>query len=408
MNPGTTPFFSVVIFTKNRSDIVGFALESVLQQSFSDFEVIISDNDDTDATSKALAQYSDPRMRYFRTNGKLSMVDNWEFGLSKARGEYVLSLTDRSALKSYALERIKSAIDEHQEDVYVWSHDLLYDSLDHVSFCERHGTAQLIPSRQVFNLFLTKQKSDQLPKGLNSCHSKHLLQKIRDSTGGRLSLPAVPDYNFAFLTLSHSPRIVWLDEPLFVWGYGHLSNGGGLYQKSNTFTRFLNDIGLKEEDLFAYVPIKTNGVHNIICNDLMKLKQAFPDRFVGVDLEAVSYFVTCRQEINQWLEPEDPLFSEKVAAWENALALQPKDVREKIKASIAGFEGPVAWYRKVWRAIYSSSLRKKAHCRLVEWREQSKLPPRPKKFTNILEAVRWIELGERMKGEGPRGSEPVI
>src|SRR5688500_2786357 len=83
------PRFSIVIFTKNRSDLIGFALESVLNQTFPDFEVIIADNDDTDATAKVLSTYQDSRIRYLRT-GSLSMIDNWEAGVSLACGEYVL------------------------------------------------------------------------------------------------------------------------------------------------------------------------------------------------------------------------------------------------------------------------------------------------------------------------------
>lgn len=395
MNPGTTPFFSVVIFTKNRSDIVGFALESVLQQSFSDFEVIISDNDDTDATGKALAQYSDPRLRYYRTNGNLSMIDNWEFAVSKARGTFILSLTDRSALKSYALSRLRTAIERHALDVFVWSHDIVYSALDQITFSEVSGEDEIVTSKELFERVLTGGYdfySDCMPKGLNSCHSRKLLEEIKVATGGRIFLPVTPDYNLAFLTLAHRPKVVLLNEPLFVWGFGHLSNGRGIYERSATFSCFLNDAGLEESDMFSQVPIKAAGIHNTICNDLMRLKHAFPHLFRAVNLDLVSYFVVCRKEIREWISPDYPLYTEKISAWEQALAQQEESVQKEVWLQLSAI--PVTWHIKLWRLAYNSRSGAKLRKLLYAFQQRRRLPPRPKAFRNILDAVKWIEQCE--------------
>ena len=83
----STPFFSIVIPTKGRGFLVGGAIESVLRQSHPDFEVVVVDNDDADATAKAVGQFKDPRLRHHRTGG-LSMPDNWEAACAQGRGEY--------------------------------------------------------------------------------------------------------------------------------------------------------------------------------------------------------------------------------------------------------------------------------------------------------------------------------
>ena len=390
------PVFSVVIFTKNRSDLVGFALESVLNQSFPDYEVIIADNDDTDATAKVVRSYQDSRIRYHRT-GNLSMVDNWEASVSLACGQYVLSLTDRSVFKSYALERIKKAIDQFGEDVYVWSYDILFGTLDEILFSKASGKAETVLSPTLFDLFLTEEYcvySECLPRGLNSCCSRSVLEDIK-RTSGRCFLPVAPDYTLAFLTLAHRPRIVQMNESLFVWGYGHLSNGGGLYTNSPYSEQTFREMDLSELDLVKHVPIKTKGIHNLLCNDLMRLKQIYPDHFAGIDLRPIPYFVTCRKEIDQWLSPDHPSYREKVSAWEEALAKQPDDIQTEVRAALT--EPSVDLRRKLWRVFYNSSMATNARRQLAKRR--SHFP----KFEDILQATHWIE---EAKGEKRVNREP--
>jgi glycosyltransferase involved in cell wall biosynthesis len=63
----TMPFFSVVIPTFNRGDLLPYAVQSVLKQTFEDFEIIVSDNCSSDDTPKVSKQFEDPRFRYLRT-----------------------------------------------------------------------------------------------------------------------------------------------------------------------------------------------------------------------------------------------------------------------------------------------------------------------------------------------------
>ena len=48
----TTPAFSIVIPTYNRSDLFPYAVESIFKQSFQDFEIIVSDNCSADDTQQ--------------------------------------------------------------------------------------------------------------------------------------------------------------------------------------------------------------------------------------------------------------------------------------------------------------------------------------------------------------------
>ena len=101
----STPLFSVVLPTKGRGFLVGKAVRSVLQQTVTDLEMFLVDNDDGDATRQVAAEFTDRRFRYVRTGG-LSMRDNWERGALEARGEFMLLIEDKQMLKSTALAQI--------------------------------------------------------------------------------------------------------------------------------------------------------------------------------------------------------------------------------------------------------------------------------------------------------------
>ena len=57
------PYFSVVIPTYNCADLLNRAIDSVLAQTFQDFEIIVVDNSSTDDTDVILNSYSENRLR---------------------------------------------------------------------------------------------------------------------------------------------------------------------------------------------------------------------------------------------------------------------------------------------------------------------------------------------------------
>src|SRR5215475_8414170 len=112
----TTPLFSIVIPTFNRSDLFPYAVRSILKQTFEDFEIIISDNCSTDSTRQVAEQFEDPRFKYIKTPQHFTIADSWEFARSHAVGKLIVMLSDDDALLPAALERFAHESRYHDAD----------------------------------------------------------------------------------------------------------------------------------------------------------------------------------------------------------------------------------------------------------------------------------------------------
>ena len=86
-----TPFFSIVIPTYNRADLIDLTLDSVLAQTFAEFEILVVDDGSTDRTAAVVRAYADSRLHYLpKINEERGAARN--YGLARAKGEYVLFL----------------------------------------------------------------------------------------------------------------------------------------------------------------------------------------------------------------------------------------------------------------------------------------------------------------------------
>ena len=89
----------------NGEEFLRQALDSLLSQSYKNFELIISDNASTDGTQKICEEYiaRDKRIRYIRQNENIEEL-NFEFVLKEARGNYFMWVSDDDVWDSRFVE----------------------------------------------------------------------------------------------------------------------------------------------------------------------------------------------------------------------------------------------------------------------------------------------------------------
>jgi glycosyltransferase involved in cell wall biosynthesis len=109
------PKVSVLIPTYEYARYLSQAIESVLDQSYTDFELIISDDASSDGSADIIRRYAqqDRRIRFELQSSNLGMVANWNWCLREARGQYIKYLFgDDYLCNSNAIKRLVEMMEQ--------------------------------------------------------------------------------------------------------------------------------------------------------------------------------------------------------------------------------------------------------------------------------------------------------
>ena len=121
--PPNAPKVSVVLTTYRRAHILGETIESILRQTYQDFELLIQDDcspDDTETVGR-FYEKRDPRVRYRRTRKNVGMPENLNEGIQASRGEYVANLHDGDIFDPTLLEKWSAALDAYPNAAFVFN-----------------------------------------------------------------------------------------------------------------------------------------------------------------------------------------------------------------------------------------------------------------------------------------------
>lgn len=108
----TIPAVSILIPAFNAEHFVDNAIDSVLEQTFHDWEIIAVDDASVDGTLARLEawQQREPRIRIYRNQVNRGMTQNWNVCLEKAKGDFVIKLDADDVLRPRAVEIMASAL----------------------------------------------------------------------------------------------------------------------------------------------------------------------------------------------------------------------------------------------------------------------------------------------------------
>ncbi|MBN8249417.1 MAG: glycosyltransferase [Verrucomicrobia bacterium] len=292
------PFFSILIPTKNRAEIVSGAIQSVLDQTFGDFEVIVSDNDDSPvATRDAVARFTDSRVRYFRTTGNLPMHENWENARRQAQGRWVLVVEDKQRLTSNALELLHPVCRENPDSLV--SYPPINGFADHLAGPDRPPAVRHFTCERVVEEFCRFSPLfwNIFPRGLTSATPRSLLDEVAAcSPTGMVFSWVNPDYAYGFQTLSRARGLCYIAGniiyvPHSVGKTGKYSNGLSGARKEAQARRFFASLPVGEAELLEGMPVPTLWLWvNPVLYDFRKFY-----RRTGhcPEVEWVGYFAQC-------------------------------------------------------------------------------------------------------------------
>lgn len=120
-----SPRLSIGLPVFNGEQYLAKALDSLLAQTFIDFELIISDNASTDATRQICEEYEarDARIRYHRNQKNIGAMQNWYRSFQLSRGEYFLGAAHDDMFHPDFARRCIEELDANPEAVvcYTWT-----------------------------------------------------------------------------------------------------------------------------------------------------------------------------------------------------------------------------------------------------------------------------------------------
>ncbi|MCX8080821.1 MAG: glycosyltransferase [Bacteroidia bacterium] len=203
------PKLSVLIPVFNGMPYIKEAVESVLNQDFKDYELIITDNQSNDGTWEYVSSLNDKRIKCFRNPVNLGMVGNWNKALEYARGEYIKVLPADDYLLPGALRKQVQLLDEHKEAVMVCGAKRVIDSSGKALFTKRFMKKNtLLDGKEAINLVVRSGSNSIGEGGCVMFRSKYL-----PLTGGfEDDIFYTEDIQLWFKLLLHGKLFVMPDE----------------------------------------------------------------------------------------------------------------------------------------------------------------------------------------------------
>jgi glycosyltransferase involved in cell wall biosynthesis len=298
----TAPFFSIVIPTFNRSDLFPYAVQSILRQTFRDFEIIVSDNCSADDTPRVAQQFVGRRVRYVRTPRHFVIADAWEFARRQASGSMIMMLSDDDALLADALERFNFESRSCGADFLFCSRgeyrDFSYpgpgrNSMDCPPFS---GASRVIAAEEFIRpLFLFRQKFDMHPSAF--VFAKDIADRVAARTGRFFWTNGV-EYSAWPIAAVFAKQILYIDTPLVVLGRTGKSWGTNIAlcnPGKEHIDALIKDVDHKRN----YAPLNNFTMCNLMAEGMLTAKSLFPNEFQAYEFDESQYLRRSMIELRQ-------------------------------------------------------------------------------------------------------------
>ena len=137
---------SIIVNFHNGQKYLKNCIDSILSQEYTNFEIILFDNNSSDNSSLVAKEYKDKRIKYFYNNNKVTLYKARNLALNKAKGEFVAFLDcDDWWEKNYLSSRASLLLDKNY-DYYYSNGNLYFDKIKKKSKYKKY----FLPSGLIF------------------------------------------------------------------------------------------------------------------------------------------------------------------------------------------------------------------------------------------------------------------
>lgn len=250
MNQSDNVKFSIVIPTYNRANLLRIAIESVVNQTFTSWELIIVDNFSDDNTDGVIESFQDSRIKLLKIPRTGSVAASRNLGVSHASGEWIAFLDSDDWWFSNKLSVVSSLLHSKTDLIY---HDLQLVNADGIFFKDKRTKSRKLKNPIYLDLLLN---GNDIPQS-SVVIRKSILTKI----GGIDESPhlfAVEDYDTWLRASKITHQFVYIPEVLGAYRIhdGNIGKINNFEYLSKAFSHHLENLTIpqlrKFQSLYIY------------------------------------------------------------------------------------------------------------------------------------------------------------
>ncbi|OFZ29751.1 MAG: hypothetical protein A2622_11065 [Bdellovibrionales bacterium RIFCSPHIGHO2_01_FULL_40_29] len=220
---------AVFILSYNRAEYLKAAIESILQQSYPHFKIIISDNSTTDDVQNSLSEFAtNSRVSVIRRSPSLNNIDHFNCVLSEAQKyPHFMMFHDDDLMLNGCIEKMMAVIKSHDGISAVGCNAFIKTQIDSSKIFNPNLTENLMIStpKQLIQHYLNPNLS-HIPFPFYIYNSKATQLLIMDKTQGGKHC----DLSFLCQVVEKSP-LFWLAEPLALYRRHSHNDSGSINMK---------------------------------------------------------------------------------------------------------------------------------------------------------------------------------
>lgn len=274
-------YFSIIVPVFNTEKYLCTCLDSILTQTFTDYEVLLINDGSTDNSASICKQYAErnQKIRVIEQENK-GLLQARRTGLRSAQGKYIVHIDSDDSCKSTLLETIYNYIQEHDADMVVFNYDLIDDDGKFIKTVK----ASISDSKlSVFELDNKNVFVKAFVEGhdLNSIWMKCAKREIYDievdyEKYGRLSMGE--DALQTMPLIENAQKILCIDESLYLYRF----NPQGMSRK------------IKKDYIFDYIYIQKRGREMLKNLNMNFLEEVSETRYIHrIAAQLLQIMVVC-------------------------------------------------------------------------------------------------------------------
>lgn len=225
--------FTVIIPTRERADTLLHSLKTCVAQDYDNLEIVVCDNFSQDHTRDVVFSFQDQRIKYIRSESRLSMMENFELAFSGISEGYVFSMGDDDGMTRNSIQYANNIITETQTDAivsdfahYFWP-NVSGSAAGQLIFSNHHGYETRDCHSDLQRVLYRRRPFQHIPCIYYGYIKAQKLIELR-KLHGKLFITSIVDLASSICLSLICKQYVFSKQPLAIAGTSNRSNGMSL------------------------------------------------------------------------------------------------------------------------------------------------------------------------------------